>query len=61
MCTTREGVVGTYTFAGKKLVAVRYKPVVIYDYAQPRWATPQEAKVILNGMRASSDSIARMR
>lgn len=61
MCTTREGVVGTYTFAGKKLVAVRYKPVLIYDYAQPRWATPQQAKVILNGMRASSDAIARLK
>ncbi|HEX8918910.1 MAG TPA: CapA family protein [Chloroflexota bacterium] len=61
MCTTREGVVGEYTFAGKKLVAVRYKPVVIYDYAQPRWATPQQARVILAGMRASSYLIARMK
>lgn len=54
MCTTREGVVGTYTFAGKRLVAVRYKPVVIYDYAQPRWATPKQAQIILNGMRNAS-------
>ena len=60
MCTTREGVVGTYTFAGKMLVSVRYKPVVIYDYAQPRWATPQHASVILKGMRDASMKIAQL-
>jgi poly-gamma-glutamate synthesis protein (capsule biosynthesis protein) len=50
LCTTREGVVGAYTFYGKRLVSVRYHPVVIYDYSQPRWATPQQAKIILHGM-----------
>lgn len=58
-CTTREGVVGMYTFYGARLVAVRYRPVVIYDYAQPRWATPLEARVILAGMQASTRELAR--
>jgi hypothetical protein len=58
-CTTREGVVGTYTFYGTRLVSVRYRPVVIYDYAQPRWATPQEAKVILSGMQAATQELQR--
>lgn len=58
-CTTREGVVGTYTFYGTRLVAARYRPVVIYDYAQPRWATPAQARVILAEMLASTRRLAR--
>lgn len=60
VCSTREGVVGTYTFVGKKLVAVRYHPVVIYDYSQPRWATGQQAAIILKGMQGASNSLARL-
>lgn len=59
-CTTREGVVGTYTFYRKRLVAIRYRPVVIYDYAQPRWAPPNVARIVLAGMKKSSEEIARM-
>lgn len=55
---TREGVVGSYTFYRKRLVAVRYRPVVIYDYAQPRWADPATARQILNGMRAATWQLA---
>jgi hypothetical protein len=58
-CTTREGVVGTYTFYGTRLVSVRYRPVVIYDYAQPQWATPQQARVILAGMQAATRELQR--
>lgn len=57
VCSTREGVVGTYTFYGKKLVSARYRPVVIYDYAQPRWTTPQEAQVIMRGMQSASQAL----
>lgn len=60
-CSTREGVVGTYTFYGKRLVAARYRPVVIYNYAQPRWAPPGLSATILAEMKASSVQIARMR
>jgi len=56
---TREGVVGVYTFYGKRLVSVRYRPVFIYDYAQPRWATSAQARSILNGMRAATEELAR--
>jgi poly-gamma-glutamate synthesis protein (capsule biosynthesis protein) len=60
-CSTREGVVGRYTFYGKKLIAVRYVPVVIYNYAQPRWATLPQAKVILAGMKKASLQMAGSR
>jgi poly-gamma-glutamate capsule biosynthesis protein CapA/YwtB (metallophosphatase superfamily) len=55
---TREGVVGSYTFFRKRLVAVRYRPVVIYDYAQPRWADPATARQILTGMRGATRQLA---
>jgi hypothetical protein len=55
---TREGVVGSYTFYGKRLVAVRYRPVVIYDYAQPRWADPASARQIMTGMRDATWQLA---
>jgi poly-gamma-glutamate synthesis protein (capsule biosynthesis protein) len=56
---TRQGVVGTYTFYGRRLVSVRYRPVFIYDYSQPRWASPSMARSILNGMRAASYQLVR--
>lgn len=56
---TREGVVGTYTFYGRRLIAVRYRPIFIYDYAQPRWAEPAQARAILQGMRAATEQLAR--
>lgn len=59
VCSTEEGVIGTYTFYGKKLVAVRYRPVVIYDWWQPRWATPQQARVILSSMKKATDTLKR--
>jgi Bacterial capsule synthesis protein PGA_cap len=55
---TREGVVGSYTFYGKRLVAVHYRPVVIYDYAQPRWADPATAGQILTAMRNATWQLA---
>jgi poly-gamma-glutamate capsule biosynthesis protein CapA/YwtB (metallophosphatase superfamily) len=58
---TRQGVVGTYTFYGRRLVAVRYRPIFIYDYSQPRWATPAQARTILQEMRGASAQIAARR
>ncbi|MGH2443294.1 MAG: CapA family protein [Chloroflexota bacterium] len=58
-CSTREGVVGKYTFYGRKLVSVRYKPLVIYDYAQPRWADPAVGRAILSEMKRSTRELAR--
>ncbi len=60
LCSTREGVVGTYTFYGRRLIAVRYRPVLIYDYAQPRWANPSQAQVILAGMKRASVALQGM-
>jgi Bacterial capsule synthesis protein PGA_cap len=55
----KQGVVGTYTFYGTHLIAVRYRPVHIYDYWQPRWAGSAEAQQILSGMYQSSIVLAR--
>jgi poly-gamma-glutamate capsule biosynthesis protein CapA/YwtB (metallophosphatase superfamily) len=51
---TRQGVVGTYTFYGRRLVAVRYRPIFIYDYAQPRWTDPKQSRTILQEMQSST-------
>ncbi|MGI8968344.1 MAG: CapA family protein [Chloroflexota bacterium] len=50
----RDGVVGSYTFAGRRLVAVRYHVIRIYDYSQPRWATVAQSRAVLAGMRQST-------
>lgn len=57
---TRQGVVGAYTFYGRRLVAVRYKPVVIDDYSQPHWATPAEGLPIIKEMRDATAEMATM-
>lgn len=51
---TKEGVVGAYTFIKGKLVDVKYTPIVIEDYAQPRIATDIEGLKILDAMKMSS-------
>ncbi len=49
---TREGVIGRYVFDNHGLKAVNFYPVVIENYAQPRFAGENEAVKILNKMRA---------
>jgi len=55
---TRQGVVGIYTFYGTRLVAVRYKPVMIDDYSQPHWASPADGLPIIQSMVSSTASMA---
>jgi poly-gamma-glutamate capsule biosynthesis protein CapA/YwtB (metallophosphatase superfamily) len=57
---TREGVVGRYTFYGTRLVRVDYRPLVIDNYAQPRWLdeTTGEGKAILDRMANASAQLA---
>ena len=57
---TREGVVGRYTFFGTRLVRVDYRPVLIENYAQPRWLdeTSGEGKAILDRMANASAQLA---
>jgi len=57
-CSTREGVVGAYTFYGRQLVRVRYRPVVIYDWWQPRWADPATARIIMQHMQAATQQLS---
>jgi poly-gamma-glutamate synthesis protein (capsule biosynthesis protein) len=58
---TREGVVGVYRFYGRRLVSVRYRPVMIYDYAQPRWADAATSRAILKGMQDATWQLAHRR
>jgi poly-gamma-glutamate synthesis protein (capsule biosynthesis protein) len=55
---TREGVIGTYTFYGTKLVSASWKPVRIYDYGQPVFMNAKDSAVVLTTMEAASDQLA---
>jgi poly-gamma-glutamate synthesis protein (capsule biosynthesis protein) len=56
---TRQGVIGTYTFYGKKLISVRYRPVMIENYAQPHFLSAADGAPILARMRDASVRIAK--
>jgi len=58
---TRPGVVGVYTFYGRRRAAVRYKPVIIEDYARLHWATPAKGLSIMQGMCDATMQLARQR
>lgn len=51
---TREGVVGEYLFADKKLVGVRFVPILIENYGQPKILEGTEATQILGNMKKES-------
>jgi poly-gamma-glutamate synthesis protein (capsule biosynthesis protein) len=57
---TREGVVGRYIFYGTRLVRVDYRPLVIDNYAVPRWLddTTGEGKAIIDRMANASMQLA---
>jgi poly-gamma-glutamate capsule biosynthesis protein CapA/YwtB (metallophosphatase superfamily) len=55
---TREGVIGTYTFYGTKLVAATWKPIRIYDYGQPVFMNAKDSTNVLTTMEAASDQLA---
>jgi len=56
---TREGVIGTYTFYDKQLVAASWKPIRIYDYGQPVFMNTQDASTAVQTMEAASDQLAQ--
>lgn len=51
---TRHGVVGTYTFYGKKLIAVHYRAVQIENYSQPHFLSAADELPILQQMYDAS-------
>jgi poly-gamma-glutamate capsule biosynthesis protein CapA/YwtB (metallophosphatase superfamily) len=55
---TREGVIGTYTFYGTKLVAASWKPVRSYDYGQPVFMNAKDSAATIQTMEAASDTLA---
>ncbi|MGH2370042.1 MAG: CapA family protein, partial [Chloroflexota bacterium] len=57
---TREGVVGRYTFYGRQLVAVEYRPVLIENYAQPHFVAGAEAEGILGRIEEASRYLASL-
>ena len=56
---TQQGVVGTYTFYGAKLVSVRYRPVLIEDWAQPHFISAKAEAPILQRMLDASQTIKK--
>jgi poly-gamma-glutamate capsule biosynthesis protein CapA/YwtB (metallophosphatase superfamily) len=54
---TREGIIATYVFNRQGLTSVHFYPVIIENYAQPRFATKEEARRILDRMENSSKKI----
>ncbi|OGG16020.1 AmmeMemoRadiSam system protein B [Candidatus Gottesmanbacteria bacterium RIFCSPHIGHO2_02_FULL_39_11] len=54
---TREGVLGKYTFDSNGLKDVKFFPVIIDNYVQPRFATESEANKILTRMKNSTEQI----
>ena len=55
---TREGVFGTYTFLGKRLVAASWKAYRIYDQGQAVFMNDQDNATALTTMEAASDQLA---
>jgi poly-gamma-glutamate synthesis protein (capsule biosynthesis protein) len=55
---TREGVIGTYTFYGTKLVAAKWVAVRSYDYGQPEFMNATDNAIALTTMEAASDQLA---
>jgi poly-gamma-glutamate synthesis protein (capsule biosynthesis protein) len=55
---TREGVIGTYTFYGTRLVAASWKAVRSYDYGQPVFMNASDNSTALTTMEAASDDLA---
>jgi poly-gamma-glutamate synthesis protein (capsule biosynthesis protein) len=55
---TREGVIGTYTFLGTRLVAAKWVAVRSYDYGQPVFMNAKDNAIALTTMEAASDQLA---
>ena len=55
---TREGVIGTYTFLGTKLVAAKWVAVRSYDYGQPEFMNAKDNATAMTTMEAASDQLA---
>jgi poly-gamma-glutamate capsule biosynthesis protein CapA/YwtB (metallophosphatase superfamily) len=55
---TREGMIGTYTFYGTKLVAATWVAVRSYDYGQPIFMNAKDDAIALRTMEAASDQLA---
>lgn len=57
---TTEGMVGKYTFFGKKLVGIEFLPVKIDPPFQPRFLTGEEKEEMLRKIKLSSEQIREL-
>lgn len=53
----RNGVIGKYTFVDRKLAAVSYQPIRIFEYGQPRFLTGAEGAAVMARMKLSTQMI----
>lgn len=51
---TREGVIGRFIFYDRMLIDIKFLPVLIEEYGQPRLLTAEEKEAILSHMRDES-------
>jgi poly-gamma-glutamate synthesis protein (capsule biosynthesis protein) len=51
---TREGLIVKHTIYNNRHLSTQILPTLIYDYGQPRWATPAESKAILDRVYGAS-------
>lgn len=54
---TREGIIGKYTFFDDKLVDVEFLPIEIFDFGQPRFASGEKKRMILDEIKSESEKI----
>jgi len=55
---TREGIIGTYTFYGTRLIAASWRVVRSYDYGQPVFMNQRDSTTALQTMESASDQLA---
>jgi poly-gamma-glutamate synthesis protein (capsule biosynthesis protein) len=52
--STREGMVVKHTIYNNRHISTQLFTTLLYDYGQPRWATPEERTAILQRVYGAS-------
>jgi len=52
--TTREGMVARHTFYAGRHISTQIQTTLVYDYGQPRWATPEQRASMLRRVFGAS-------
>ena len=51
---TRQGVIATFTFRGSRITGIKWTPVLIEDFNQPRVATGADYQAVMNRLDVSN-------